>query len=111
MKVIVCDTPKGQYHIPLQKVAEHRADYYCSEADGYKKDGEDYLAEVKSCMDDTFEGIDWLLNNSDWDDWKDVAKKINDKVNVTDDDFWTSSDNFEIKEAKFHKLMNEWQYE
>ena len=47
-------------------------------------------------MDDDYEGIDWLINNSDWEDWKDVVLKINDKVNVTDDDFWTSSDGFEI---------------
>jgi len=28
MKVIDFNTPKGQYRLPLQKVAEHRADYY-----------------------------------------------------------------------------------
>ena len=72
MKVIVIDTPKGQYTLPLIKV------------------------EIDFIMDDDYEGIDWLINNSDWEDWKDVVLKINDKVNVTDDDFWTSSDGFEI---------------
>lgn len=28
MKIIVCDTPSGQYAIPLKLVAEHRAKYY-----------------------------------------------------------------------------------
>ena len=40
--------------------------------------------------------IDWLINNTDWDDWENIAVKINDKVKVTDDDFWCSSDDFTI---------------
>lgn len=73
-------------------VAEHKADNYG------KQGSEEWNDEVKYVMDDDFEGIDWLLNNSDWDEWKDKATKINDKVNVTDEDFWTSSDNVEIED-------------
>lgn len=51
-------------------------------------------------MKDDFEGIDWLLNNTDWEDWQDSATKLNDKVKVTDGDFWCSSDDFEIVEAQ-----------
>jgi len=47
-------------------------------------------------MNDDFEAIDWLINNYDWEDWSVNAVKVNDDVNVTDDDFWTSSDDFEI---------------
>lgn len=92
MKILIIDTPKGQYSLPLQLVAEHKADNYG------KQGSEEWNDEVKYVMDDDFEGIDWLLNNSDWDEWKDKATKINDKVNVTDEDFWTSSDNVEIED-------------
>lgn len=49
-------------------------------------------------MEDSFEAIDWLLNNYEWEDWSDCAVKINDGVFVTEDDFWTSSDGFEIED-------------
>lgn len=98
MKVIVCNTPNGQYHIPLKNVAEHRADYYACEVDGHEKNSIEWTEEVDWVMKDNFEGIDWLLNNTDWEDWEDCSVKINDKVNVTDDDFWTSSDDFKIKD-------------
>ena len=96
MKVIRVNTPKGQYDIPLLPVAEHRADYYACEVDGYEKGGNDYNEEVAWVMEDNFEAIDWLTNNSDWDDWESIAIKVNNKVKVTDDDFWTSSADFEI---------------
>ena len=96
MKVIRFDTPTGQFQIPLQKVAEHRADYYVVEKEGLPKDSEYYLQEVSWVMDDDFEGIDWLINNSDFEDWTDSATKLNDEVNVTEDDFWCDSDYFVI---------------
>jgi len=96
MKVILCSTPTGQYHIPLQNVAEHRADYYVCEVDGNEKGSDEWKEEVEWVMEDKFEGIDWLINNTNWSDWTDVATKVNDKVKVTDDDFWCSSDGFEI---------------
>ena len=39
MKVIIIDTPKGQ--LQLQKVAEHRADYYACEVDRHEKNSPD----------------------------------------------------------------------
>lgn len=100
MKVILIDTPKGQFHLPLQKVAEHRADYYACEVDGHDKNSPDWQEEVDFVMEDDFEGIDWLINNTDWDEWENQATKVNEKVNVTDDDFWHSSDGFEIIEVE-----------
>ena len=100
MKVILCNTPKGQYHIPLKPVAEHRADYYICEKSGLEKTSTEYQEDVDWIMEDDFEGIDWLLNNTDWEDWENIAIKINNKVKVTDDDFWTSSDDFEIVDSK-----------
>jgi enolase len=99
MKILICDTPKGQYSIPLELVARHRADYYSVEVDGNDIDSDEYNEEVQYAMNDDYECIDWILNNSDWEDWEKDATKLNNKVNVTDDDFWTSSDNFEIDEV------------
>ena len=96
MKVIKCNTPKGQFYIPLLPVAEHRADYYSCEVDGNEKGSQEWQEEVDWVMEDDYEGIDWLINNTDWDDWENIAVKINDKVKVTDDDFWCSSDDFTI---------------
>ncbi len=95
MKVIICNTPKGQYTIPLLNVAQNRADYY-AEKDGFTKDSQEYQEEIDFVMTDNYEGIDWLLNNTDWENWQNIATKINDKFKVTDDDFWTSSDDFYI---------------
>ncbi len=100
MKVIRINTPKGQYEIPLLPVAEHRANYYACEVDGHAKNSPEWDLEVKWVMDDSFEAIDWLTNNTDWKDWKSIAVKINDDVNVTDSDFWSSSDDFEIINKK-----------
>ncbi len=99
MKVIVINTTKGQFHLPLQKVAENRADYYACEVDGHEKNSTEWQEEVDWVMKDDFEAIDWLMNNTNWDDWEDSATKVNDKVNVTDDNFWCCSDDFEIIEA------------
>lgn len=100
MKVIKCNTPNGQFQIPLKLVAENRADYYAVEVDGNEKGSQEWQEEVDWVMKDDFEGIDWLINNSNWEDWQDSATKLNDKVKVTDDDFWCSSDDFEIVEAQ-----------
>jgi enolase len=97
-KVIVINTPTGQYELPLLTVAEDRAEYY-SEKDGFDRDSMEWQEEVDFVMDDSYEGIDWLMNNSDWEEWEELATKINDEVKVLEDDFWTSSDDFEITET------------
>jgi hypothetical protein len=94
MKVIKMNTPDGQYTLPLQKVAEHRANEYY---DGKLK-SQLWKEEVDFVMDDDFEGIDWLVNNTNYEDWEDETTKINSDVKVTMDDFWCSSEDFEITE-------------
>lgn len=96
MKTIKVSTPAGQYAVPLKLVAENRADYYAIELDGYNKDSSEYIEEVDFVLNDDYEGIDWMVNNTDWKDWESVAVKLNSNVNVTDDDFWTSTEHFEI---------------
>lgn len=94
MKVIRFDTPTGQFQIPLQKVAENRAEYYANRGE------DEFDEEVEFVMEDDFEGIDWLINNTNFDEWEEVVTKLNDEVNVTEDDFWCSSDGFEIVTTK-----------
>ena len=99
MKVILINTPKGQYHLPLILIAEDRANYYACERREYEKNSLEWQEEVDYVMEDNFEGIDWLINNTNWNKWKSFATKVNDKVNVTHDDFWCSSDGFTIVEV------------
>lgn len=93
MKLIRMNTPQGVYEFPLQVVADNRANYY-KEVDGNDFDRE---SEIDYVMSDDFEGIDWLLNNMDFEDIPtDVLVKISDTVSVSENDFWTDSDDFEI---------------
>ena len=64
MKVIIINTPKGQYELSLEKVAQHRADYYACKVDGYKRESPEWQSEVDWVMKDDYEAIDWLLNNT-----------------------------------------------
>lgn len=96
MKAIKCNTPKGEYLIPLKPVVEERTNYYACEVDGYEKGSKEWNEEFEYGMNDDYEAIDWLLGNTYWEDWQDKATKYSDKVNVTDDDFWRCSDDFEI---------------
>lgn len=92
MKSILINTPTGQYTIPLINVAEDRANNYA------EKNTPEWTSEVDFVMNDDFEGIDWILNNTDWEDWKEISKKVSNMVYVFTDEFWTSSDDFKIIE-------------
>lgn len=98
MRKIIIETPKGTYSLPAILVAEDRTNYYAINVDGYKYGSKEWLEELEYSLNDDFEMIDWLINNTDWCDWEQYATKIDDKVNVTEDDFWCSSDNFKIKD-------------
>lgn len=91
VKVIKINTPDGQYTLPLIKVAEHRADYY-NDNDPARNEAIEFM------MEDNYEGIDWIMNNTDWEDWKEEITKINSKVWVLPCDFWCNSDDFAIVE-------------
>ena len=94
MKVIIINTPDGRYSLPLLTVAENRAEYYA------KGSEEDFKQEVDYVMHDNFEGIDWLLNNCNYEDFEEETTKMNDTVLVLADDFWTSSEDFNIMEIE-----------
>ena len=93
MKVIKMNTPDGQYTLPLIKVAKNRANAYANTMT------DEWNSEVYFVMNDDFEGIDWLINNTNYEDWEDETNKLNNEVNVTMEDFWCSSDDFEIIET------------
>lgn len=90
MKVIRINTPDGQYTLPLIKAVENLANYF------YEKGSKEHKEQVEFAMGDDFEGIDWILNNTNYEDWENDTTKINSDVKVTDEDFWTSSEDFEI---------------
>lgn len=90
---VLIDTPKGQYKLSARLVAEQRADYYACFVDGHAKGSEEWVKEVKHALVDNRDELsEWLLNNSDWEDWEAFAEKVNDTVNVSENDFWTSYD-------------------
>lgn len=91
MKVVIINSPNGRYVLPALVVADSRAKYY-------QGLGEVYVDVFNETIRDDYEIIDWLLNNMDWEDVSDEVTKFSDKVLVLDDDFWTSSDDFEIRE-------------
>ncbi|WP_375560216.1 hypothetical protein ACE193_21300 [Bernardetia sp. OM2101] len=103
MKVIIINTPTGQYSLPLDLVAKHRADYYVGEAN---RESKKYADEVAYAMKDSYEGIDWILNNSDWSDWENNVTQINNEVKLTED-FWTCSDDFSIVKVEDEVVNND----
>jgi hypothetical protein len=95
-KKVIIDTPRGQYEISAEAIAIDRAKYY-SKVDNFDEDSPEFAEEVAFLLRDKYEIIDWLINNSDWEDWNGLAIQINDEVNTTDKDFWCDSDNFKVE--------------
>lgn len=96
-KFIVIDTPRGQYELLAETVALDRTRYY-AKREGFERNSDEWAQEMNYSMDSDYELIDWLLNNSDWEDWNGCAQQINDDILITTKDFWTISDGFEIIE-------------
>jgi len=65
-----------KWQIPLEFVAKHRANYYKGRAEEKGEDDFNYEEEVDYIMTDDYEGIDWLQNNMDYEEFKDVVIKI-----------------------------------
>jgi len=96
MKLIKINTPYGQYTLPLKDVAEHRAKSLYSE----KNDKEGYDLAIEFIMEyDNYNGILYLKNYTEFEEWKDKITKISDDViedNEEDIYFWFDINNFEI---------------
>lgn len=50
------------WHIPLNVIAEKRADFYADDKDTTREE------EIEFVMEDDYEGLDWYLNNMDFED-------------------------------------------
>ena len=87
MKCIIITMPdKEQFRVPLEYIAKNRAEYYAKQDEkaGHGTFDENFAAEVKYVLNDSYEGIDWLKNNMDWEDIEDVATRID---NVADKNY------------------------
>lgn len=91
LKVIIVNSPNGRYVLPTSVVAHSRASYFQGR-------GEVYADVFNETQNDNSEIIDWLLNNMDWEDVVDKATKFSDDVLILEEDFWTNSDDFEIRD-------------
>lgn len=71
MKVILIEDSGFVWRVPLAVIAENRAKYYA------KRDADTtYEAEFEFVMEDDSEGLDWFLNNMDFEDVEEHAKLI-----------------------------------
>lgn len=51
------------WHVPLEAIATHRAEYYAA-----RDKDTTFDAEFEFVMGDDFEGLDWFKNNMDFED-------------------------------------------
>lgn len=80
-KIIRIDYPTYTLEIPAIAVAKDRANYY-AKVDGFEIDSAEYMEEIDYLLDDEDEAYDWLVNNTDPEDFKDVTKVIYKEVEV-----------------------------
>jgi hypothetical protein len=59
------------WHVPLEAIAAHRAKYYAA-----RDKDTTYDEEFNFVMDDEHEGIDWFLNNMDYEDVERDARLV-----------------------------------
>ena len=99
MKKITFENSSYTFVLSLEKVAENRAKYYAGrDYEKWTKDYNDvYKEEMDYIIDDEYEGIDWLLNNTDPDDFKwfiqSARKESDNKISNN----WNDFEWFDIK--------------
>jgi hypothetical protein len=88
MKTIELKLSNGDiWRVPLMTIAQHKAKHYSK--DIFSKE---YLDIVEQVMNDNFEGIDWMQNNMNYEDFKDDLDIITNKREAD----WTNAE-YEIK--------------
>lgn len=70
-KTIEIDDNGHVWHVPLQFIAEHRAKYYAE-----RDEDTTFQEEVDFVLGDDYEGIDWMQNNMNFEDYWSVAVKV-----------------------------------
>lgn len=83
IRVTMVDLSK--WDIPADFVANARAKYYADKEGNSETWNKIYNEEYEYTMGDNYELTDWLACNMNWDDVKDVAKKIS-EVKLADKD-------------------------
>jgi len=77
-KFLIVKFHKGiNYKIPAGVIAADRAKYY-TVLDGYEEGSQEYIDELNRSLEDEFELFDWVQNNMNWSDLKDIAIRIED---------------------------------
>lgn len=70
-KMIEIDDNGHVWNVPLSFIADHRAKYYAE-----KDSDTTHEEEVDLVMHDDYEGIDWMQNNMNFEDYASVAVKV-----------------------------------
>ena len=66
MKYILVELPNDEIvNIPLIIIAINRAEYY-AKLDGFEDGSPEWNVEIKLVMEDSYEGKDWIANNTYW---------------------------------------------
>ena len=86
--------PDGtRYDVPAKVIAEDRAKYYAE-----NDPDTTYNEEYEYTMQDDYELKDWAANNMNWKDVKNVAKKVEEEIDVDFQEGWVNGD----KEVVWH---------
>lgn len=75
-KVRITFTNGDIFDVDLQNIAEHRAEYYAG-VDDFERGSKEWDDEIDYVMSDSYEGVDWLSNNMDWDEIQDLGEFVN----------------------------------
>lgn len=79
MKMIEISDKGHVWHVPLRRIAEHRANFYKNDPDTTRQ------KEIDFVMGDDFEGLDWLANNMNFEDYEDVAILVKSPAKIKPD--------------------------
>ena len=102
MKVVELTLENGdKWQIPLYFIANNRADYYKGRAEEKGEIDEfNYKEEIDFIMNDDYEGTDWLVNNMNLEDFKDVLVIIKNPFEEEPDWVNAESNIIEVKDKK-----------
>jgi hypothetical protein len=95
MRKIIINTPRGQYELKAELVALDKTSYYANR-EGFEKGDDIWNQEMEYTLTNDYELTDWLINDTNWEDWNGLAIQINDEIYTTDKDFWCELDNFKV---------------
>lgn len=88
MKVLVVHFEgAGSYTIPVEFIAENRADYYCE-----RDPDANHIEEMEYALADEFELIEWAQNNLNWVDVEDVATFLPQIIEFDLDALWPNAE-------------------